>query len=354
MSKTLGNVLDPIELIDQFGADALRFTNAAIASQTGTIRLSTDRIKGYRNFGTKLWNAARFAEMNDCRPDPDFDPAAASQTVNRWIVGETGRARAALDAHLAEYRFDDAARGLYQFVWNVVCDWYVEFAKPLLDDADSRAETQATMAWVIDQCLILLHPMMPFITEELWGQIAPRDRQLIVQTWPDYGEDLVDPQSEAEMRWVIALIEEVRSVRSQMHVPVGARVPLIRVAMDAVARGRWDRNAAIIQRLARIPEVREADAMPQGAATLTVEGATLGLPLADIIDVAAEKARLQKSRDKLGKEVGGLRGRLDNPNFVASAPPEVVEETRANLAAREDEAGQIDAALARLRALAAQ
>ena len=178
MSKSLGNILDPIELIDEFGADAVRFTLAAMAAMGRDLKLSRDRIAGYRNFGTKLWNAARFAEMNDCRPDPGFDPRAVTLTANRWIVGETGRLRETLDAALAAYRFNDAANALHAHVWGKVCDWYVELAKPLFEDAAAAAETRATMAWVLDQCLVLMHPFMPFITEALWGQIAERAKLL--------------------------------------------------------------------------------------------------------------------------------------------------------------------------------
>jgi hypothetical protein len=250
MSKTTGNVLDPLELIDEYGADAVRFTNASIASIGGVLKLSKDRIQGYRNFGTKLWNAARFAEMNDCKPDDGFDPAAVTQTVNRWIVGETARARMAHDEALAGYRFNDAANGLYAFVWHKVCDWYLEFAKPLFASGDEAviAETRATMAWVIDQCLVLLHPTMPFITEELWGEITTRPKMLIHADWPDYGAELIDADADREMTWVIGLIDEIRSIRAQMHVPAGLKVQLMQAELDAAGRGvrpqpRHDRPA---------------------------------------------------------------------------------------------------------------
>jgi valyl-tRNA synthetase len=353
MSKSIGNVLDPLELVDEFGADAVRFTLTSMAAMGRDLKLSKDRIAGYRNFGTKLWNAARFAEMNDCKPVAGFDPAAVTQTVNKWIVGETARARLAHDEALSGYRFNDAAAGLYAFVWGRVCDWYVEFAKPLLAEGDAGviAETRATMAWVIDQCLILLHPTMPFITEELWGAITPRDTMLVHADWPAYGAELIDAEADREMGWVIGLIEEIRSIRAQMHVPAGLKVQLMQVEIDARGQAAFDRNATMIARLARLSEVTVVDAMPKGAVTVAAEGAVFGLPIADLIDVAEEKARLEKTLEKLGKEIGGLKGRLGNPKFIESAPEEIVDEARENLAAREEEAAKLGEALARLAAI---
>ncbi|MBF9030228.1 valine--tRNA ligase [Rhodobacterales bacterium HKCCE3408] len=354
MSKTTGNVIDPLEIVDEFGADALRFTNASMAALGGVLKLSKDRIAGYRNFGTKIWNAARFAEMNEARPVPGFDPAEVTQTVNRWIVGEIARARLAHDEALEGYRFNDAANLLYAVTWGKVCDWYLEFAKPLLasDDDTVVAETRATLAWVIDQCLILLHPVMPFVTEALWGRIAKRDGMLVTTDWPDYGAELIDADADREMNWVIALIEEVRSVRAQMGVPAGAHVALVHTRLDPAAAAAWERNAAMIERLARIESLTGVSEMPKGAATLTVEGAAMALPLADLIDVGAEKARLEKAMSKLQKELGGLRGRLSNPKFAESAPEDVVEETRHNLSLREEEEAKIREALNRLAEIA--
>ncbi len=350
MSKTTGNVIDPLEIVDEFGADALRFTNASMAAIGGVLKLSVDKIKGYRNFGTKLWNAARFAEMNECKPVLGFDPSAVTQTVNKWIVGEIARVRVAHDEALDAYRFNDAANGLYATTWGKVCDWYLEFAKPLFASGDEAviAETRATMAWVIDQCLILLHPVMPFITEELWGEIAPRDGLLAHEDWPSYGADLINADADREMNWVISLIDEIRSVRAQMHVPAGLKVPLLQAELDAKGQGAWDRNEAMILKIARVAGVTAVDSLPKGTATIAAEGGVFGLPLADLIDVDEEKARLEKVLGKLAKELGGLRGRLNNPKFAESAPAEVVEETKANLAAREEEEGKIKAALARL------
>ena len=350
MSKTTGNVIDPLEIIDEYGADALRFTNASMAAIGGVLKLSEERIKGYRNFGTKLWNAARFAEMNECRPSADFDPAAVTQTVNKWIVGETAKARIMVDEALDAYRFNDAANGLYAYTWGKVCDWYLEFAKPLLNSDDEAvvAETRATMAWVIDQCLVLLHPIMPFITEQLWGDIADRDHMLVHQEWPTYGAELVDEGASRELNWVIQVIDNIRSARAQVHVPAGLKIPVILQEMDAAGRAAWAGNEALIKRMARIDSLTEMAELPKGCITVPVDGGTFAMPLADIIDVDEEKARLEKTLGKLAKELGGLRGRLNNPKFAASAPEEVVEEARANLAAREAEEAKINEALARL------
>jgi valyl-tRNA synthetase len=279
-----------------------------------------------------------------------FDPASVTQTVNKWIVGEIARARVSHDEALTAYRFNDAANGLYATTWGRVCDWYLEFAKPLFASGDETviAETRATMAWVIDQCLILLHPVMPFVTEELWGQIAERPKMLIHADWPSYGAELIDEEADREISWVIAMIDEIRSVRMQMHVPAGLKVPLLQAELDTRGQAAWDRNAAIIQRIARVDSLTIVDDLPKGAVTVAVEGGVFGLPIADIIDVDEEKARLEKVLGKLAKELGGLRGRLNNPKFAESAPAAVVEETRNNLAAREEEEGKIRDALARL------
>ena len=357
MSKTRGNVIDPLDMIDTYGADALRMSNAAMAALGGVLKISEDRIKGYRNFGTKLWNAARFAEMNDAYSAPPLprspDLAKIHEPLNKWIIGETAKTRVAVDEALEAYRFNDAAQTLYAFIWGKVCDWYVEFSKPLLNAEGEQAqeETRATMAWVLDQCLILLHPIMPFITEELWGNLSERSKKLVHADWPVYGLDLVEEEADREMNWVIGAIEEIRSVRMQMHVPAGAKIPMVMTEMDEAARQAWTRNEVLIKKLARIERLEEVESFPKGCASLTIKGASLGLPLAGIIDIAEEKARLQKSLDKLAKELGGLRGRLNNPKFVESAPEAVVTETRHNLAQREDEKAQLKAALARLAEL---
>ncbi len=356
MSKTTGNVIDPLEIVDEYGADALRFTNASMASIGGVLKLSKDRIAGYRNFGTKLWNACRFAEMNEAfASGPQATPPAATAAVNKWIIGETAKVRETVDQALTDYRFNDAASALYGFTWNMVCDWYVEFSKPLLLDGDDaqKAEARATLAWVLDQTLLMLHPFMPFITEELWGELADRQKMLVHGDWPTYTKtDLVDEAASREMNWVISLIEAVRSARGEMHVPVGLYVPMQCLDLDEAGKAAWDANETMIKRLARIDSLTEIDEMPKGSVTLAVEGGTFCLPLADLIDVDEEKARLEKAMGKLAKDLGGLRGRLNNPKFVASAPEEVVAENRELLVQKEEEEAKLKAALARLAEIA--
>jgi valyl-tRNA synthetase len=347
MSKSLGNVVDPLEVIDEFGADALRFANAAMASLGGTLKLDTARIAGYRNFGTKLWNACRFAEMNGVWEGHATGPAPTpTATVNKWIMGEAAKTLAEVNEALATYRFDNAADALYKFVWGKVCDWYVEFAKPLFDGPHAQ-ETRATMAWVLDQCMILLHPIMPFITEELWQTTGQRQKMLVHTDWPTLPATLINPAADVEMTWVTTLIDDIRSARAQMHVPVGLKLHMLHTGMTTDAQGYWDRNATLIQRLARVESLTQGPT-PKGAITVPADGATLSIPLAGIIDVAEERARLTKAMEKLNKEIAGLSGRLKNPNFAASAPEDVVAEAQANLEAREAEAAQLQAALTRL------
>ena len=356
MSKSAGNVLDPLELIDKFGTDAVRFTVTAMAAMGRDLKLSTSRIAGYRNFGTKLWNAMRYAEMNGV-----FDyggvnerPPKPAATLNKWIIGEVAKAREEVDTALDAFRFNDAASALYGFVWGKVCDWYVEFSKPLLqgDDIAAKDETRAVMKWVLDQCLILLHPIMPFITEELWQISGKRAKMLVHADWPAYrAADLVDQNADREMNWVIGLIEEIRSVRAQMHVPAGLRIPMLQIELDGSGRTALGNNQALIKRLARIDSLTPSNIMPKGAVTISVEGGVFALPLADIIDIAEEKVRLERSLGKLGNDLDGLRKRLDNPKFVAGAPDAVVIETRALLSLKEDETGKLRAALERLEKL---
>ncbi|SFI36011.1 valine--tRNA ligase [Jannaschia pohangensis] len=351
MSKSTGNVVDPLDVIDEYGADALRFTNAAMASLGGALKLDTQRIAGYRNFGTKLWNAVRFAEMYDVKfnetpPNQITRGSPVNLTLNRWIIGETARTRMEVDAALTAYRFDDAATALYKFVWNVVCDWYVEFSKPILqgEATEDKAETQAVMGWVLEQCMTLLHPIMPFITEELW-EVTGHKGMLVHGAWPeDLGEQAIDPAAETEIRWVITFIEAIRSARAQMNVPASAIIPVVAVEWDKTAAQSYETNKQIIAALARIETLTEGDA-PKGSIAVTAGGGRFALPLDGVIDVAAERSRLEKSLTKLQKEIKGMEGRVNNPNFAASAPPEVVEETKQNLAARQDEAAAVQTAL---------
>ena len=347
MSKSKGNVIDPLTLIDDFGADALRMTLTSMAAMGRDPKLGPRHVEGFRNFVTKIWNATRFAEMNGvrgggARPEP-------RDTVNRWIIGEVARIRQSTDEALETYRFNDAAAGLYAFVWGKVCDWYVEFAKPLFD-GEHAAETRATMGWVLDQCYLLLHPVMPFVTEELWALTGDRARMLVHGDWPTYGAELIDAGADREMNWVIALIEGVRSARAQMGVPAGARLDLIVTEADAAARAALAANGPLIERLARVNA--PADGMAgKGMIAVAAQGASFALPIGDVIDVSAETARLQKALAKSEKDAEGLRKRLDNPKFVENAEPEVIEETREKLAALDEDAARLRAALAQLAAM---
>ena len=349
MSKSKGNVIDPLELIDAYGADALRFTLAAMAAQGRDIKLSKQRVEGYRNFGTKLWNAVRFAEMNGVTRDWTYDPVAARVTVNRWIAGETARTRDTVTRAIEEHKYNEAAGALYQFVWNVFCDWYVELIKPILGGSDdaARQETRQSTAWVIDQILLLLHPFMPFVTEELWQQIAPRSQWLIESEWPWY-KGLGDAGADAEIGWVIKFISEVRSVRAEMNVPAGARTACVLVGAGSETRRRAANWEAEIMRLARLSSLAFEDTVPKASAQIVLEEATVALPLEGVIDFTAEKARLAKELDKIAKDSAAIDGRLNNPGFVAKAPEDVLVESRerkVELAARK---AKVEEALRRL------
>ena len=349
MSKSKGNVIDPLELIDAYGADALRFTLAAMAAQGRDIKLAKARVEGYRNFGTKLWTAARFAEMNGVAHDPNYDPLAARVTVNRWIAGETARTEAQVRKALDEYKFNEAAAALYQFVWNVFCDWYLELIKPILIGTDeaAKAETRGTTAWVMDQILLLLHPFMPFVTEELWQQTAKRKQWLIASDWPVY-KGLGDAAADAEMDWVIRFISEVRSVRAEMNVPAGAKIACVLVSANSETRRRADAWENEIMRLSRLSSIGFEDSVPKASAQIVLDEATVALPLEGVIDFGAEKTRLAKELEKIAKDTAAIDGRLGNPGFVAKAPPEVLEESRERKAELEARRAKIDEALARL------
>lgn len=357
MSKSKGNVIDPLGIIDELGADPLRFT-MAILSGTRDIKLSKQRIEGYRNFGTKLWNAARFAQMNEARRAEGFDPAGVQQTINRWIRGELTKAERQVSSALEGGRFDDAASALYRFVWNVFCDWYLELAKPVFNGADAAAksETQAMTAWTLDQTLKLMHPVMPFITEELWdklaGEGAPRaEATLIGARWPELPESFVDASAEAEIGWLVDLVTEIRQLRAEMNVPPSAKPPLAFVAPDAATAERITRHRDLILTLGRVSEVATADAAPAGAVTFVSGGATAALSLAGIIDLAAERTRLTKEIAVFESDIGHVNKKLGNPNFVSRAAPEVVDEQREKLAEAEAGKAKLEAALKRLEAL---
>ena len=360
MSKSKGNVMDPLELVDDYGADALRFTLTAMSGQARDIKLSRQRIEGYRNFGTKLWNATRFCQMNGCARAEGFDPAGLRTPLNRWIVGEAARTSRAVTEALAACSFDEAANGLYRFIWNVYCDWYVELAKPLLNGQDetAKAETQATAAWVLDVILRLLHPIMPFVTEELWAQTAgegaPRahDGFLMTAPWPDLSESLFDAEATAEIELVISAVSEGRSVRAELNVPPAARPELLVVEASQAQRRILAEAAPVIGQTLRVAGVREVDQAPEGSIPFVVAGATLALPVAEFIDLAAERARLSKEVASLDGDIARTAKKLDNPDFIARAPEEVVEENRERLAEAEAARAKLKTALERLSSVA--
>ncbi|WP_136652048.1 valine--tRNA ligase [Paracoccus aeridis] len=353
MSKSKGNVIDPLDLIDQFGADPLRFTLTSMAAMGRDPKLGPKHVEANRNFVTKIWNATRFAEMNGVFAAPAPGQAGVrpqpQHTVNRWIMGETARARLALDEALAAYRFNDAAQGMYGFVWGKLCDWYVEFAKPLFD-GEHAGETRATMAWVIEQAITMLHPIMPFVTEEIWALTGERDKMLVHGDWPGYGAELIDEHADRQMNWVIGLIEGVRSARAQMGVPAGAKLDLVVVQADDAARAALAANGPLVERLARVNPARDGEA-GRGMISVAAPGASFALPIGDVIDAAAETTRLEKALARTEKDASGLRGRLSNPKFARNADPEVIEETRAKLAELDEDAARTRGALEQLRSL---
>jgi valyl-tRNA synthetase len=355
MSKTKGNVMDPLGMIDQYGADALRFTLAAMAAQGRDIKLSTHRVEGYRNFATKLWNAARFAEMNECVRQKGFDPKAVRETLNRWIAGEVERTAAAVTAGIETYKFNEAAVAIYEFTWGTFCDWYLELAKPILngDDEPAKAETRATTAWVLDQILKLLHPFMPFITEELWDRLVEvgvkRENLLCLSAWPLL-TGLADAAADEEIGWLVNLVSEVRSVRSEMNVPAGAKTPLVMVAASKAVRARAEGYEETIKRLARIDALSFAKAAPPGSAQIVLSETTVALPLAGVIDMGSERTRLAREIEKSKAEIKKIDAKLANENFVAKAPPEVVEENRERRADFEATMRKLQAALKRVEA----
>ena len=354
MSKSKGNVIDPIEIVDDLGADALRFS-LAILSGTRDIKLSRNRIEGYRNFGTKLWNAARFCQMNGCARVSGFDPAAAAHPVNRWLRGEVVRAAAEVTAALDAARFDEAAQALYRFIWNTLCDWHLEFAKPLLngEDASARDETRATTAWALDQAILLLHPVSPFLTEELWAQTAgdlPRESLLITAPWPDLPAGWIDAEASAALDLVIRTVTEGRSLRSELNVPPAARPALVVTDAEPAARAALEANAAVIASTLRVSGLVFGPA-PAGSAPFGVEGAAFALPVAEVIDLPTERARLAKEIAGLQADAERAQKKLANPDFLSRAKPEVVEETRAKLAEASAASDRLQAALTRLEAM---
>ena len=351
MSKSKGNVIDPLALIDKYGADALRFTLTAFAAQGRDVKLSESRVEGYRNFCTKIWNAARFCEMNGCTYDRAFDPATLSLTVNQWIVGKLGEATAETEAALAAYRFNDIANAQYAFIWGTFCDWYLELIKPILmgEDGPAKSETQKTAAWVMTRWLHTLHPIMPFMTEELWQSFADSDEDsLIAQSWPVAANIPVDAVAEAEIDWLVQVITQIRSVRSELNVPAGAKIPLGHMNASAETTRRMGVHADAIERMARITGMTSVSLVQTGAVQIVVDEMTLVLPLADVIDISAERDRLGREIAKLEQEVIRFDKKLGNEKFIANAPPEVVETDRERRQETLDKKLRLDEARRRL------
>jgi valyl-tRNA synthetase len=381
MSKSKGNVIDPLGVIDEYGADALRFALARGAAHSHDIKLSSQLVETNRNFATKLWNACRFAEMNGCVKPDGFDPTAAKETLNRWIAHETSRATREISEALEGYRFNDAANAIYRFVWNVYCDWYVELAKPVLtgEEGAAKAETRAMAAWARDEILKLLHPFMPFITEELWAVTARRDGLLVLAEWPrkasaltaeqiaamalaspgdpliapvmaalDAG-DFSDPAAEAEIGWVVDLVTAIRSVRSEMNIPPATLIPLVLAGASTETQARAQRWIDTVKRLARLADISFADRPPEGAVQLLVRGEVVALPLKGVIDLSAEKARLDKEIVKAEADIKRVDAKLSNEKFVANAPEEIVEEEKEKRAAAVERKVKLQEALERLK-----
>lgn len=366
MSKSKGNVVDPLGLIDKYGADALRFFMAAMESQGRDVKMDERRVEGYRNFATKLWNAARFCQSNGIEASRTIAAPAASLAVNRWIIAEVAATAQALETAMAELRFDAYADAIYQFTWSRFCDWYLELIKPILSVSpaeagahgtdgmdsglrrnDERDETKAVAGWALDQILVMLHPVMPFVTEELWHALGDRGgHDLITAKWVDVGA--VDASASAEIDWLIRLVSEIRSSRTELGVPPGTKLPLHVRDCAPVTVARIDANRPMIERLARIETISTDPAPAGGAAQIVVDEATYVLPLEGVIDLAAERVRLEKNAAAAEKERDSLAGRLGNPAFVDKAKPEAVEKARADHAEKSAEAERLRAALARL------
>jgi valyl-tRNA synthetase len=350
MSKSKGNVIDPLGLIDEYGADALRFTLAIMAAQGRDVKLDPARIAGYRNFGTKLWNATRFAQMNGVARNDDFVLHDAKLTVNRWILTElSDTARQITDA-IASYRFNDAAGAAYRFVWNTFCDWYLELLKPVFmgDDEAAKVESQAVAAFALDEIYKLLHPFMPFMTEELWSETGDGGRQSLLchAAWPS--PEFEDKAAAGEMNWLVELISGIRSVRAEMNVPPAAMAPLVLVGAGTETRARLARHEAAIGRLARISGISFAESAPKAAAQLVVGEATACLPLGDLIDLGAEAARLRKEIAKASDEIARIEKKLANDKFVANAPEEIVVAEREKMEEYRATRARLETALSRV------
>jgi valyl-tRNA synthetase len=352
MSKSKGNVIDPLELIEKYGADALRFALLASTVQGGDVKLGEGRVQGYRNFGTKLWNAARFCELHGCDLDPGFDPTAAREIANRWAISKLARTAARTRESLEGYRFNEAASALYHFTWNEFCDWYLELAKPFLESNEPGRldETRATAGWVLAQLLHLLHPLTPFVTEELWERRYDAPGGLLIGSgWPELGPELIDETAEAELDWLIRLVSALRAARSELGVPAAARLSLEVRDAGPSTRQRLERHDGAIRRLARLAAIDiAARPAPSGACQVVIDEATYALPLAGIVDLDQERRRLDRELAKAAAELERFEQKLANPRFLDRAPADVVEEQRARRAEAELTRQKLEAALARI------
>jgi len=353
MSKSKGNVIDPLTLCATYGADALRFTLASMAAMGRDIKLAEARVAGYRNFGTKLWNAARFCQMHGCFETPPIDPQTARLPLNQWIIGALIRTQNNITQALEAYRFNDAAQAIYHFVWSQFCDWYVEFAKPILQDEtaqeDAQAETRATTRWALEHAFRLLHPFMPFVTEALWQETAKREVMLTLADWPQFDTDLIHAQADEEVNQLIRMITEIRSVRAEMHVPAAAQIPLFVIGADEKAAAHLQKYADMLRKLARLSAIQQADSIPPECVQIVIDEVTLVLPLGDIIDLQAEAERLKKGLAKTENEIQKWTNKLENKGFLNKAPADEIEKTRAQLAETESIRAKLQTALARLQ-----
>ena len=353
MSKSKGNVIDPLELADKYSADALRFTLSAMAAMGRDIKLSESRVEGYRNFATKLRNATRFCEINECFTAGAFNPAEATLPLTQWLVGETYRATEAITASLEAYRFNDASTSVYQFIWDGFCDWFIELAKPILqgDDEAAKIETQAAAQWGLQNALKLLHPFMPYVTEELWQEIKPVDtgaKFLMLENWPQIPENLMNKDADAEINWVIKAITGIRSVRSEMNVPAGAKIPLIVSGSNELTQQRIVRHNDVLKRLARLDTITVQNDFPEGSIQSIVEEAVFAIHLNEVIDVTAETDRLKKEITKVEKEISKISGKLNNQGFLEKAPDAVIQENKSRLQDEQSKLEKLETALDRL------
>ena len=354
MSKSKGNVIDPLEVIDEYGADALRFTLTAMAARGRDIRLSAERVAGYRNFATKLWNAARFAEINECATIDGFDPNSVKETINRWIIAQLADTLGNIEKALHDYRFNDAAGAIYHFVWSFYCDWYLELTKPILLDfnAEPKSETRATVAYVRDQILKVLHPFMPFVTEELW-RVTTNDRRepmLALAAWPGQQPYFMDAHE--EVGWLIDLVSAVRSVRTEMNVPAASLIQIEFVNPSETTRKRAELWDSAFNRLARISGSVFSNKVQPGSIQIIVGGEVVALQLQGVIDLAAERARLTKEMAKCDADIARVDQKLGNADFLKRAPEEIVEGEREKREEAQARKTKIAEALERLQGAA--